>query len=80
MRGDILAYRYWNSNGVPVAIVAVEGSIEDMGAYIGGDPKPDASEEATIKYVLGYGAKLSREDAFRFLPLLAELTWLSYRD
>ena len=70
MHGDVVAYRYWNTNGVPVAIVAIEGGVGDVAAYIGGDPNPDASEEATLRRVRFYGAKLSQDEALRFLPKL----------
>ena len=79
MHRDIVTYRYWNTNGVAVAIVAVEGRVQDVAAYIGGDLDPDASEEATLQRVRQLGAKLTKEEAYRFLPQL-ELCGLVYRD
>ena len=76
--GDLIAARYWNTNGTPVAIVAYEGAIGDVAAYIGGDPNPYASEEETYARVKAYGAKLSSEEAYRMLPELADTT-LAYR-
>ena len=77
--GTIVASRYWNTNGLPMAIVAVEGSIDDVAAYMGADRNGDNSEEATLRYVARYGVKLSREDALRMLPQLKDCG-LSYRD
>ena len=77
--GEIIAYRYWNSNGVPVAIVAVEGDAHDVTAYIGGDSRPYAREEDTVQRVREYGAKFTREEAMWYLPELAGCG-LAYRD
>ena len=77
--GDIIASRYWNSNGLPVAIVAVEGGMQDVAAYIGGDPDPGATEEETLQRVREYGAKLGKDEAMRFLPALLDCG-LRYRD
>ena len=76
---DIVASRYWNTNGTPVAIVAIEGGNTDVGAYIGGDPDANNSEEGTLAWVAGHGAKLSRNDALRMLPQLRDCG-LAYRD
>ncbi len=76
---DIVMSRYWNTNGTPVAIVAVEGGANDVAAYIGGDPNYSRREEETLRWVAENGAKLSRGDAFRFLPRLQDVE-LAYRD
>ena len=75
---DIITYRYWNTNGVPVAIVAIEGAASDIAAYIGGDDNPYAREEETIQRVVSMGAKLTEEEAYRFLPQLKKVD-LTYR-
>ena len=77
--GEIIAHRYWNTGGVAVAIVAVEGGADDVAAYIGGDPRPHAREDDTVQHVLYTGAKLTREEAMRFLPKLLTSS-LVYRD
>ena len=77
--GDIVTYKYWNAGGVPVAIVAIEGGANDVGAYIGGDPNPRASEEDTVQRVAHFGAKLTYKQAMAFLPALIDST-LRYRD
>ena len=77
--GAIVASRYWNVNGTPVAIVAVEGGNADVGAYIGADRNGYNDEESTLDWVARHGAKLGREEALRMLPQLRDCG-LSYRD
>lgn len=63
--------RYYNSNGIAVAIVAVatyfDNQLFDWAAYIGGSTRVEHLED-TVREVAEYGAKLSPEDATYFFP------------
>ena len=83
MHGDIVTFKYWNTNGVSVAIVAVEGAVHDVGAYIGGDSNSKANQEDTFLRVIKFGAKLTKQEAFSMLPQLKDImrvNSLRYRD
>jgi hypothetical protein len=67
---DIIAHRYWNTNGSQVAIVAVEGGNNGVAAYIGGTQDYD-HEEDTIHWVVQNGAKLTSGEATRMLSDLS---------
>ena len=71
--------RYWNPNGLNIAIVASvtkgrDGTPFDWAAYIGAAPGVRTEEEA-LKEVAEQGAKLSREDARYFFPNLKEVPY-----
>lgn len=66
MYGD-MQHRYWNSNGMGMAIVAVEGAADDWAAYIGALPDP-ATEQLTVEWTRAYGCKLSEREALAFFP------------
>ncbi len=59
--------RYWNCDGVGIAIVASITDPVDWAAYIGGDTTKGL-EEDTVQYVKMYGCKLSEKDARHFFP------------
>lgn len=61
-----IAHRYWNANGMGMAIVAVAGGV-DWAAYIGAQPDP-ATEEATVEWASRFGCKLSERQARTFFP------------
>ena len=65
----VLAYNYWNTNGVGIVIVAREGHADDWAAYIGALPNRDTEREV-IEWTAHYGAKLSRQQASRWFPQL----------
>ena len=71
---EIKEARYWNANGVGIAIVAVITRNIDWAAYIGADD--GWSEDACIKLATDWGAKLSAADAKHFFPSIE----LPYRD
>jgi len=66
--------RYWNIEGVGIAIVAVITEDVDWSAYIGATSN-DVTEEETIKQTVMFGAKLSWKDARHFFPELEELPY-----
>lgn len=57
----ILDSYYWNTNGMAISIVAVEGGI-DWAAYIGATDKVEHEIDAHL-WTLDYGAKLSESFA-----------------
>lgn len=61
MEKKVYPLKYWNSNGVAVAIVAVanyvDGELFDWAAYIGGTTKTEHEEDAYDE-VTQYGCKL----------------------
>lgn len=65
----VLAYTYWNTNGIGVVILAREGYADDWAAYIGGIAGRRSEEEA-IAAVYSDGAKLSADAAHRWFPQL----------
>lgn len=76
---DILTNRYWNLGNHSVAIIAIEGGVGDVGAYIGANFDKMASEEETCRVVAEHGVKLSRHDAYAMLPRLSQFPH-PYRD
>ena len=58
--------RYWNSNGVGIAIVASVTKSIDWAAYIGADD--GYSEDACLQWTARHGSKLSEEDARHLFP------------
>ena len=58
--------RYWNINGLGVAIIASVGVEGAWSAYIGASTP--MREEETLAQVLYEGAKLSEKDARHFFP------------
>lgn len=71
---DTKIARYYNSNGIDTAIVAVvskhNGNILDWAAYIGGSKRGARREEWAIEDVAKTGCKLTRMDAKHFFPAL----------
>lgn len=65
------AARYFNSNNVAVAIIAIASYIDnklfDWSAYIGGSRKVEREQDC-LKEVEDYGCKLSINDAQYFFP------------
>jgi len=65
--------RYFNSNGVAVAIIAVANYFDeclfDWSTYIGGSTKVEREQDC-IEEVANHGCKLSRNDAQYFFPHL----------
>jgi len=59
--------RYYNCQGIGVAIVAVITKGIDWAAYIGADKS--SSEDATLRYIADYGSKLSEKDARHFFKV-----------
>ena len=64
----VIGESYFNSNGVGIAIVAVEGGADDWAAYIGADV--GMSEDACVRWTCRHGAKLGRDQAGRWFPQL----------
>ena len=71
--------RFWNSQGINVAIVASITKGVDWAAYIGGNRA--AAEINALHDVASGGSKLSVEDARYFFPVskYPELKGLPYR-
>ena len=58
--------RYWNCQGLNIAIVATITKGIDWAAYIGADDSP--SEKAALNFIADYGSKLQEADARHFFP------------
>lgn len=71
---DTKIARYYNSDGIGTAIVAVvsrhDGNILDWAAYIGASARGARREEWAIEDVAKTGCKLARADARHFFPAL----------
>ena len=83
MADRIFKSKYWNTNGIGIAIVAVTGHNNDVAAYIGASEGGAHHMEAAFDWAAQFGAKLYREEAFQMLPTLeADLSeaGLHYRD
>ena len=65
----VLAYNYWNVDGVGIVILAREGYADDWAAYIGALPGGRSEQDATY-FTAAHGAKLSPEQAARWFPNL----------
>ena len=65
----VLAYNYWNVDGVGIVLLAREGRADDWAAYIGALPGHRTEQDA-IALTAAYGATLSREQATRWFPKL----------
>lgn len=63
---SIIAHRYWNANGMGMAIIAHQGVV-DWAAYIGAQPDP-ATEEETVSWTQLRGCKLAESEALGFFP------------
>lgn len=63
----VIEGRYWNTNGVAIAIVAVITEEVDWAAYIGAT-KETMYEEEAVEWATKWGAKLSRSDALHYFP------------
>ncbi len=70
LQHPILDNRSWYANGMGVIIVAVEGSVNDWAAYIGGVAYTDPEDNA-IEWVGRHGCKLSEDEAKAFFPRIA---------
>lgn len=80
---DIIQWKYWNTNGIGIAIVAAKGGASDVGAYIGASVAGAEFEEVAVRDARAYGAKLTKEEALGMLPGLSEIMQelgLTYRD
>lgn len=73
----IIANRYWNANGIGVAVAAVAGEDDDWAAYISAQPDPISEIDAT-EFASRHGCKLTKTEASAMFPGLAER--LVYRD
>ena len=82
MEKKMYRLRYWNSNGVAVAIVAVanylDGDLFDWAAYIGGTTKVWDEEDAYDE-VARYGTKLDIHLAHYLVEHSPTLTKETYR-
>jgi hypothetical protein len=67
VRQELIATRYWNSNGYAVAAVARRGWAGDWTAYIGAQPDP-ASREFTCTWTARFGTKLGEDHALALFP------------
>lgn len=80
--GNLIVAKYWNTNGMQVSIVAVQGGTNDVAAYIGATANAHHEQE-THDWTILHGAKLYRDEAFRMLPRLEQIledTGMHYRD
>lgn len=72
MKEMYITKRYYNSNGIGTAIVAVvnhhDSEVFDWAAYIGGSRRGARREEWATEDVAKSGCKLSRIDAVHFFP------------
>ena len=78
----IIQSRYWNTNGIGIAIVAVRGHADDIAAYIGASIPGAQRQEIAEEDAASTGAKLTHAEALQLLPTLeAQMTalGLSYR-
>ena len=72
MNDRIVQSRYWNTNGIGIAIVAVLGGNNDVAAYIGASEDGAEREEAAMDWTISFGAKLTATDAFGMLSNLED--------
>ena len=68
MKYNIINYRYWNSNGHAVVIVAIEGNDNDWAAYIGGSDFTQHERDAVLD-VARHGSKISEKIASLLFPI-----------
>ena len=68
----IIQSRYWNTNGIGIAIVAVTGGNNDVAAYIGASSDGAEREQAALDWTIKFGAKLQRVEAYGMLPGLED--------
>ncbi len=67
----IIGNRYWNANGIGVAVAAVAGQRgDDWAAYISAQPD-GASEEETTEFARRFGCKLRETEANVMFPSIA---------
>jgi len=65
--GEIVGTRYWNTNGVAVAIVAISGGDNDWAAYIGATTDT-SRDRIAFDWTIKQGAKLTEKEALAFFP------------
>lgn len=74
MKHRTIVARYYNSNGIGIAIVAVatyyDGEIFDWAAYIGGSSWGAEREEWAVEEAAKTGCKLPKGDAEHYFPTL----------
>ena len=83
MSPGIIERKYWNTNGMGIAIVAVRGMNNDVAAYIGACAEGAERQEAAEEWTMLRGSKLGKEEAFDMLPRLKDRMTelkLHYRD
>ncbi len=67
--GRIITWRYWNSNGYNIAIVATQGGIGDWAAYIGATLSNVVTKErVAVVAAAKFGAKLDKRLAMVIFP------------
>lgn len=71
--GDVVGIKYWNTNGVAIAIVAVKGYADDWAAYVGADGGWKESE--CVEWTKRHGAKLTQAEAAALFPALPVEAW-----
>jgi len=69
MPDRLIAHRYWNSNGIGIAIVAIRGHVEDWAAYIGAEPIGWAEQDA-VNAASECGEKLGEKLARAIFPTI----------
>lgn len=70
---DIVTSKYWNTNGIGISVVAIEGQINDVAAYIGASERGAEYESEAQEWSRRYGAKLTEEEAKGMLPQIAQI-------
>jgi len=70
MSNSVMAHRYWNTNGIGIAIVAVRGMVGDWAAYIGAEPTGQHEHDA-VEAAEQYGEKLSESHAHFLFPSIS---------
>lgn len=83
MFDQVIQHKYWNVNGIGIAVVAKEGGVKDCAVYLGASVRGAETEELAVEDAIRWGAKLSREEAYGMLPRLQQELQelgLTYRD
>jgi len=80
MPKETVTARYYNSDGIGTAIVAVitytsDGEVFDWAAYIGGSRRGAERQEWAVEDVARTGCKLWKEDGVHFFPHLPPEKW-----
>ena len=63
----IVEARYWNTNGIAIAIIAIITEDIDWAAYVGATDMIDYKDD-TLQWTAHWGAKLWESDARHFFP------------